>query len=100
VIAAQAEESAPPHLQDLVFVGNNLFSVVLLRDTEASVFRTVGCPVHPILSIHFLNRFLLLMTADEQLRTNCAFISEALLKSANFIGLLRSVNWPSDHTRD
>jgi hypothetical protein len=87
VIAAKAEESAPVRLQELVFLADNSFSVPLLRDMEASVFRTVGCHVHPVLSIHFLNRFLLLVKADEQLRRHCSYLSESLLMWADFIGV-------------
>jgi hypothetical protein len=90
LLAAKNGELQPPTLQDLADVADNSFTVVALSRMEALLFAAVDFHVDPILSSHFIKRFLRLANPDARLSMLAHYINETALLDSEFIGLVPS----------
>jgi hypothetical protein len=87
VLAAKSDERTCPPLDEFVHLADNSFAVESLRQMEASAFDIVGSHVHPILPIQFLNRYLNLLNADDDVSTVAFITCDVLLLDPVFIGV-------------
>lgn len=85
LVAAKSEEQCPPSVQKLVYVSDKSFTVTSLNRMEAALFATMNYHVNPIVSSHFVKRYLAYANADTKLCMMAHFINESLLLDSNFI---------------
>ena len=85
LIASKTEEIYPISCESIVHLAGKSFSINALCRMESALFSTLDYNVTPVVSSHFLKRYLLVASGSSKFSVFAYYVNETLLLDSDFI---------------